>query len=257
MGGDLLAVTLATATARLGDEATAVLLRLGGALGGSVRNAALQLANLDEPTRKLQRAQAAALARTPSLGAVRGVHPTWIEAALAELPARARTAIGGESHEPIDIWLARWALAALPPMPPTGPAELVAMLAREPAQIAGWLASIALDQLAFALGAVPDSAPAPLRAAAARIVRAPRHGALGSQRATARRCRGFLLDDASSLLALASRALAPHLALQPLSALQLTRRLPYDQGNIVEAELIAGAETALADVPAWAALFAG
>ena len=270
MSGDLVADVIAAAADRLGPDATAVLERLAGSLGDAARASARELARLDESARKQHRAQAAAIVRSPTLAAVRGVHPTWIEASLADLPARTRTALVGESAEPTDVWLARWATAMLPPMPPPSSrptlsrdADLAQILARDPAQIAAWLTSIALDQFAFALGpaaaAAGTASPHAARAlgdAAARITHAPRLDALGPQRAALERCRGAALDDDAALLGIAGRALAPHLADHPIARLRLTRRLPYAQGIVVERELVAHAATALDRAPTWAALVA-
>ncbi len=258
MTADLVARAIAAAASRLGDDATGVLARLAGVYGDRVRVAAADLAALEENARKQRRAEVFAQVRSPASRVLRGVHPTWIEAALDELPARARTALAGGSSEPIDVWLARWAGASLIASAAGSiDAELDSILAREPAQILAWLASIALDQLAFALGAAATSSPfAALRDAAIRITRAPRMDALGSHRAALIRCRGASLDDASSLLAIAGRALAPHFATKPFARLQLTRRLPYADGIVIERELVAGAATPLDQVPAWGALLA-
>jgi hypothetical protein len=152
----------------------------------------------------------------------------------------------------------RWTGAALAASPSDfGRGDLGSIIAREPAQILAWLTSIALDQLAFALGPAAAASPsAPLRDAVTRVAQPPRVHALGPHRAALLRCRGATLDDASALLAIASRALAPHLATDPLTRLQITRRLPHPDGIIVERELVAGAATGLDQVPSWTALIA-
>ena len=254
MSGDLVARVIATAASRLGDDATGVLARIEGVLGDGARKAADDLASLDDSSAQRRRVEVAALARRTAL---REVHPTWIEAALTELPARARTALAGDASDPIDVWLSRWAAASLVGSPSAAVDPLAAILAREPAQLRAWLTSIALDQLAFALGPAANASPsAALRDAAARITRAPRVNALGPQRAALVRCRGAALDDTSALLAIAGRALAPHFAAEPFARLQLTRRLPYADGIVVERELVAAATTPRDQVPAWAALLA-
>src|SRR5690606_35880462 len=86
--GNLVGLVLATAATRLGRDATAVLSRLAGSLGDAARRAATELAALDEAARKRRRAELAAQVRTPTVATARGVHPTWIEASLVELPAR-------------------------------------------------------------------------------------------------------------------------------------------------------------------------
>lgn len=235
---------LAACADRLDADATAVLARLAGPLGDVAREAAREHALLDEPARKRRRAELAAQVRSPVPPQLRVVHPTWIEAALAELPARARTAIAGEATDPIDVWLARWATASLPL--PGGE--------RVPhADPRAWLLAIAEDQLAFALG---TGAPAALAAAVARIATPPRHGALGPHRAALARCRGASLDDPASLIAIAGRALAPHLADDALARLHLTRRLPYALGAVLERELVGSAATPIDHVPKWNALLA-
>jgi len=245
---NLVASALASCAARLGDDATAVLSRLAGPLGDDVRAAARALAALDAATAKHRRAEVAALARSPALAAIRRIDHSWLEAALVELPERARTAVDSPPTNPTDVWLARWALSSIPPQVDQRPPDV----------LLAWLRSIALDQLALALGpqAATASAPPALRAAVARITRPPRLDALGPARAALVRCRDATLDDESSLLAIAGRALAPHLASQPLAILALTRRLPYPQGSLLERELVAHAATPLDQVPTWDALVA-
>ena len=113
---DTVSAALAAAAARLGADAESVIARLGDELRDPVRTSLAELRALDEAGAKRKRAEIAALVRSPSLAAVRNVHPTWIEAALAELPARARTVLAGQGADETDVWLARWALASLPPM---------------------------------------------------------------------------------------------------------------------------------------------
>ncbi len=248
MSENLVASAIATCAARLGDDATAVLSRLAGPLGDDARAAARALAALDGATAKHRRAEITALARLPGVAASRGVDPSWIDVALESLPERARTAVGAMATDPTDVWLARWALSSLPARTDQ----------RLPDALVAWLHAIALDQLAFALGAQAATAGSPpaLREAAARIAQPPRLGALGTARAALVRCRGATLDDEASLLAIAGRALAPHLASQPLAILALTRRLPYAQGSLLERELVAHAATSLAEAPTWEALVA-
>lgn len=238
---ELVGAALAVAASRLGDDAPAVLARLAGSVGDAARTSATALGALDDPSAKRRRAEIVALARSPSLASIRGVHPTWIEAALAELPARARAALAGQATDETDVWLARWALASLPPMPSHEPLDLAR------------LEAIAHDQLAFALGPAAVSLPA-LQVAITRIAKPPRAGSLGPHRAALDRCRGASLADPTALLRIAARTLAPHLAAEPLRRLQLTRRMPYEQGRLVEAELVAHADVPLTSVPTWAAL---
>lgn len=248
MTDDPVATAFAACAARLGDDATAVLSRLAGPLGEDARGAARDLAMLDEATAKRRRAEIAALARAPGITSIRGAHPSWLDAALAELPERARTAVSSVATAEVDVWLARWATAALPPRADD----------RAPPVLMTWLRAIATDQLAYALGAqaATPTAPRELREAAARIARPPRLGGLGSPRAALARCRGASLDDELSLVAIAARALAPHLASHPLAILSVSRRLPYEPGSALEREIVAHASAPLADAPTWAALVA-
>lgn len=254
--GDPVAGALAAGADRLGSDATGVLARLAGSLGVTAREMAHTLDEVDGTARTRLRAELAAAARAPVPAGLRLVHPTWIEAALAELPSRARTAIASPGGAALDVWLARWATAAVPPMPTAPLTDLERVIAREPEAVLAWLAGIGADQLAFALG--PAAAAHPLLAAAARrIAQPPRHGALGPKRAAIARCRGITLDDGSdALLVVAGRALAPQLVDAPLARVQLTRRLPYLQGKRLEHELVTHASITRDHVPTWAALLA-
>lgn len=249
--------TLAVCAERLGSDATGVLGRLAGVVGDEARDAAAALARLDDRERRQRRAQTAADARAPGPQALRAVHPSWVEGALVELPARARAAVAGSPHPaPVDVWLARMAAAAMPPMPSVAQRPLEAVLVRPGPDILAWLSSVGADQLAFALGGGASSHPL-LAAAAVRSGSAPRAGQLGPQRAAIARCRGISLDEGErALLVVASRALASHLASDPVGRLQLSRRLPRALGILVENELVAHPSTSLDDAPSWAALLA-
>lgn len=239
MTADVLGEVVAIAAERLGVDAAPVLSRLGGALGHASRLA---------PPTKTQRSRVLAIARAAVPEGLRLVHPSWIEHAIEQLPQRARTALGS-AKTPVDIWLARWACAELPPT----------MSASFPLE-AAWLAQIGADQLAFALGSGAATAASklgePLRAAIARIGRPPRAGQLGPHRAAIERARDLSLDDDLVLVRLGSRALAPHIAANRLAQLQLTRALPRPLGIVVERELLAHSSTLLANAPAWSALVA-
>src|SRR5262249_11170463 len=63
------------------------------------------------------RAAWAARLRTPVPSGIRGAHASWIEVGLAGLPQRARASVASGSGDAVDTWLARWATAAIPPMP--------------------------------------------------------------------------------------------------------------------------------------------
>jgi hypothetical protein len=155
------------------------------------------------------------------------VHPSWLDA-LDPRTRSALTAIASTAGSPtdVDVWLARWALADLPvAAPPQLPLELA------------WLVRIGRSQIAFALG---QSAPPNL----------------GPRRAAIERCRDAKLDDELSLVRVACRALAPHLAANRLGVLQLTRAQPRPIGLVIERELLANAEVPLDQVPPWASLVA-
>jgi hypothetical protein len=231
-----------------------VLSRLGGTIGHAARDAANELAKLDVAARKRRRAEIAVAARAPIPAALRAVHPTWIEHALAELPARARTAVSSQSAEPIDVWLARWATHQVPPA--MSELRLPAIAAtNDDAVVAAWLGGIGADQMAFALGETARSIPA-LAAAVARIDKPPRAGELGPQRAAIARCRDVSLDEDLSFVLVGCRALAPHLATHQLAKLQVILRLPRPIGIVVARELALHAATSFDQCPSWAALAA-
>lgn len=249
--------TLAVCAERLGSDATGVLGRLAGAVGDEAREATAALTQLDERERRQRRAQTAAGARVPGPQALRGIHPSWIEAALGDLPERARAAVAGSPNPvPVDVWLARMAVAVMPPMPAVAQRPLDAVLVRPATDVLAWFSSVGADQLAFALGVAAASHPL-LAAAAVRIGKAPRAGQLGPQRAAIARCRGISLDEGErALLVVASRALASHLAADPIGRLQLPRRLPRALGILVENELVTYPSTSIDQAPSWAALVA-
>jgi len=244
--------TLAVCAERLGAHATGVLARLAGVVGDEAREAAATLARQTDRESMQRRAQTAAEARVPSTQTLRAIHPSWIEAALGDLPERARSAIGGSSA--VDVWLARFVMATIPPMPAVAQRPLERVLVRSSTDVHAWLSSVGADQLAFALGNPAASHPL-LSAASDRIGRTPRVGQLGPQRAAIARCRGISLGEGErALLVVASRALAPHLANDPVGRIQLPRRLPRALGVLVENELITHASTPIDHAPTWAAL---
>jgi hypothetical protein len=240
----------------------AVLARIAGPLGDAARGAAAL-----EPDRAT-RVRWAARARAPVPAGLRGVHPSWIEAGLASLPARARTAVASGGGDPVDAWLARWATATIPPMPAISCARVTSLdsaLRVDAATLERWLAGVGADQLALALGAAGGGALEAaarivgdrLRAAALHIGCAPRLGALGSTRAAIARCRVRLDDHA--LIRIGARSIAPHVAphVAALASRQLAHRLPRALGVIVGDELAQAARAALAEAPRWEALAAG
>lgn len=255
----------------------AVLARLGGPLGAAARSAharhaALERAGKLEERRRL-RAQWAAAARAPVPPGLRGVHPSWIEAALADLPARtradlARGGLGDDGgFDPVAVWLVRWACAELPPLPAADlagpPASLDEAVRLRADDLASWLAEVGADQLALAIGAAGAAGREGLAAAAqivgdrllraaARIVAPPRAGALGPARAAIVRCR-VALDD-RALLVIGARAIAPHT--DALARRQLAVRLPRPLGLAVEVALEAFARVPVEQAPSWRALVA-
>ena len=139
-----------------------------------------------------------------------GVHPSWLPALS---PVR----------DPVSVWLARWACADLPPLPPVRPgpprdaAHLVALADPLP-----FLVETGRDQLAFATG-LRDGLLARARVA---------H--LTDKRAAIARCGGVQLDEIG-LVRVGARALAGHLS--ALRGRQLAVRLPRPIGRVVEREL--------------------
>jgi hypothetical protein len=218
----------------LAARGTDLLARLGGPWGEAARAAARELERVD----KVERARRLAEVRLPVPPGVRGVHRSWLEHGLAGLPLRARRAVAEGPSDPIDTWLARWACRELPPLLVSAARDV-----RVPADLAA-LGGEALHAWLAAVGR------AHLAAAAAIARREQRRDALGPARALIVRCEG------GDVLAIAARALAPHLAHDPLAGRRLAVRLPRDLGRAIERELAAHAADPLADAPAWAALVA-
>jgi len=230
---------IACAARRLGADADAVLARIGGRLGVEARAAAATLAKLAPSDERARRVQWLATARLPLPPGFRSIHATWIEAALADLPTRARTAVanGGDAT---DIWLARHALAGFVAMPPTTPiarnaAELPALA---PDLLRTWLERAGADQLACAAqvagGDALELARSSLGEALDRIARAPRVGQLGSSRAILQRCAG-IANDELRLARLGARVAAPHL--DDVVRRQIIQRLPRALGLAIRADL--------------------
>ena len=226
----MIAEALALAAEILGDDAPRVLARLRGLAPAAGRSG------------PVTRAEVLAVARAPVPASLRHVHPTWIEHALAPLPERARTVLASGVDDAVDVWLARWATAALPP-----PGDSRDAL--------GWLTSIGADQYAFALGEQARALPA-LAAAVDRIAKPPRAGELGPKRAAIERCSDISLDDDLAFVRVACRALAPHLAADQLVLVQLIRSLPRVLGLVVARELALHARASIDRSPSWAALSA-
>jgi hypothetical protein len=241
---------VATAARRLGDDHHAVLARLGGPLGEAARAAAFQLARLDPAAQKLQRARWMAASRLVWPENFRAIHPTWIEAALVDLPARARSAVANGTGDPVDIWLARRALAGFIAMPPLrdairAPADVPAVPVE---QLRRWLETIGADQLARALAVIGGQA---VIAADPRLVAARARGTagLGPQRAVVHRCSG-LVDEDTRLVRAGIRTVAPHLDAR--GRRQVLQRLPRALALELRADLHAFA--ADPQPVSWAAL---
>jgi hypothetical protein len=279
---------LAVAAHRLGADRDGVLARLGGALGEDARAKAAALVG----DSRLRRAEWAARARVPVPAGLRGVHATWIEAALAALPARARIVLaGGPGDAPdgvktfdssprtapgmppstitdgarirgLDVWLARLATASFVPLPPEQPGP-----PRTPADIAAlapedalrWLANVGLDQLAVALAGpwIAQAAAtlgAEFAAAQARIQLPPRAGAMGPQRAALERCLDQVPFAGDARVIVGARTVAPFVPVLARRALVL--RLPKPLGERLYAELVAFARGDVSRGPSWRALAA-
>jgi hypothetical protein len=277
----VIAEALAVAAHRLGADRDGVLARLGGALGEDARAKAASLAG----DSRLLRAQWAARARVPVPAGLRGVHATWIEAALAVLPERARVVLaGGPGDAPdgvktfdsaprtapgmvpdgrirgVDVWLARVATASFVPLPPEQPGP-----PRTPADVAAlapddalrWLAGVGLDQLAVALAGpwIAQAAAtlgAELVAAQARVALPPRVGAMGTQRAALERCLDQVPFEGDARVIVGARTVAPFVPALARRALAL--RLPKPLGERVFAAMVAFARTDRSRGPRWIAL---
>lgn len=234
-----------------------VLARIGGPLGDAARASAAELRRLPESARKRQRAQLAAAARAVLPPGMRGIHPTWIEAALAALPPRARAdlAAGGApagGFDAVAVWLARWAAASLVPVPAadvTRPRTIHDVPRMAAGDLVTWLTDVGADQLAFALG---PAAARLVAHAVDRIGRAPRVNRLGTRRAAIERCRLDLTAEAPLLIG--ARAVAPYT--DAIVRRQIALRLPRTRGSTVLAELAAWARDAIETAPTWDALAA-
>lgn len=217
-----------------------MLARIGGSLGEQARASAAALAKLDAGAQKLERARVMATSRVLWPAGLRAIHPTWIEAALADLPPRARTAVANGQGDPVDTWLGRWALADFVAMPASHtdvvrvPADLPAL---SPEALRAWLERAGADQLARALQLGGGTVEAAWFAAAvARIAGPPKLGQLGSDRAIVQRC-SKVADDDVRLARIGARTVAPHLDI--LVQRQLVQRLPRALGLVVRTELCA------------------
>ena len=233
---------IAAVVGKLGADAAGVLARIGGDLGDEARAACGALAKLDAGAQKAQRARWMAIARITVPEGFRMIHPTWIEAVLAELPATARDAVANLGTSPRDVWLARSAMAGFVAMPQSraninAPADLPALA---PEALQAWLERAGADQVARAAqiagGELLQLAERDLvlQAALVRIAVPPRVNQLGSDRAIVERCM-HVPHDETRLLRIGARAVAAHLS--PLVRQQLVQRLPRALGVVVRVEL--------------------
>lgn len=257
----------ALAAAASGSELAGALARLGGPLGDDVRAKVAVLAALAPPARKAQRAAWAAVARAPTPPGIRGVHGSWIEAALDELPERTRADLASGGGDRVAVWLVRSACAALPPMPQVRLRDRVEslddVLALPSAALASWLENVGAEQVAvLAISSKtvelvrrrPGEVGARLRAAVARVWPFFRKDLLGYPLSeVARRCGGTPLEDLG-LARIGARTIAAHAAVRSLAAEQLAYRLPRPLGLAVLAELRAFAATPSERVPSWRVL---
>lgn len=257
----------ALAAAASGSELAGALARLGGPLGDDVRAQVATLAALSPAARKAQRATWAAAARAPTPPGARGVHPSWIEAALRELPKRARADLAAGGGNRVAVWLVRTACAALPALPPVRLVERVErlddVLALPSAALSSWLENVGAEQfavLAIASKSVelvqrrPGDVGARLRAAVARVWPFFRKDLLGYPLSeVAKRCSGTPLEDLG-LARIGARTIAPYVAARFQAAEQLAYRLPQPMGVAVLAELRAFAGSAVERVPSWRVL---
>lgn len=187
-------------------------------------------------------------ARSAVPSGLRGVDPSWIEAALAALPPRARIVLAEGPRDEADVWLARRACAGIPPLPAIDPAlarpaRPIDVLRMAPRAVRDWLIEVGRDHLAFAVGEHARALPE-LAAAVARISRAPRAGELGARRDAIARGTG-------APFTVGVRALAPHL--EPLLARALVLRFPHPDALGIASELTAHRDGRSG---AWSALIA-
>ena len=230
----------------------AVLARIGGSVGDSARAEARSLATADPSVARARRTAILASARSPVPPGLRGVDATWIEAALADLPARARVALAAGPQDPHEVWLVRRACAQIPPLPAIDPALVRPQIAADVLRLSAvaaraWLEEVGLDQLAFALGEHAAALGPRLAPAIARIGAPPRRGELGPRRAAIERARGGL----ENRVTIGAAAVAP--SLEPGYAAGLVRRFPRPEGLRIAADL---AGNRGAPGPSWRAVIA-
>jgi hypothetical protein len=279
----VIGAAIAMAAHRLGADRDGVLARLGGAIGDDARAHASTLAALPANDSRRRRAEWSARVRVPVVAGLRGVHASWIEAALAVLPERARIVLAGGSGDPgsglprtfdsaprdlpstqvrgVDVWLARWVTAGFVALEPTTPKL------RTPADLAtlapdvalAWLAELGLDQLAVAVGgasleaALTAALGAAFEAAKRRIAEPPRKGAIGTPRQALERCADLVDQpfDRDARAIIGARTIAPHVP--PLVRVALALRMAKPIGERILTALV---EHARAPAPSWTAIIA-
>ncbi|CAN5859614.1 hypothetical protein BH11MYX2_BH11MYX2_19550 [soil metagenome] len=185
-------------------------------------------------------------ARAPVPTGFRSIHPSWIEAALGELPERARSVLGGGAtsapkplDEQVDVWLARWACATFPAMPavddslvsPRVPADVARMSA---SSVLAWLTGVGADQLAFAVGDAAAQFGPTVIEAGRRIAKPPRLNALGPRRDAINRAQ-VTPPVWQHLHVIGARAVAPHVDATMASV--LVHRFDRAIGTVLRDEL--------------------
>ncbi len=145
---------------------------------------------------KRERAEWLVALRAPVPPGMRTVHPSWLE----HLTQREREAIDSPTT-PLTVWLARSALAHIPPMLPR--------------VVTFDLIALGRAHLAFALGQGPGE---------------------GSRRDAIKLAQGITMTD-EGFARLGARKVAPQIARDRLAQLQLSRS--YPRGWNIEAELLA------------------
>jgi hypothetical protein len=241
-----------------------VLGRIGGSLGEAARDRQREIATLDEKASRALRASWLAMARVPITPNLRGIDASWIEAAITrpstatrgsveELARQLRRVLLDGPTTAVDVWLARFACAAFPPMPAvdgavTRPRSIEQAISMTAANLRAWLEEVGADQIAFAVGKAAGAPTSRLGVAAVRIQQAPRVGELGERRAAIERARIALDEDA--LVRVGARSIAPHA--NALERMQIAHRLPMALRLRDEMESFAAKPGA----PSWQALAA-
>jgi hypothetical protein len=167
------------------------------------------------------------------------------------LPPRARVELAaGGMRDPVAVWLARWASAALAPLPPSDvkrPRTMRDVTRMTADDLARWLVDVGSDQLAFALN---NDLGGRLAVSAARIAKPPRAGKLGDRRAAIARCEGE--RDEEMYVLIGARTIAPYT--DRIVRRQIALRFPRTRGERILFELAKWAE--MAGTASWDAIIA-